>query len=70
MAVVLIAAYSCERCSHCWLPRQGIEKNPELQKGVCPRCKSPYWNKPRKHSRSPEQMAAQRPNTEIIVKVA
>ena len=32
----------CTRCGHVWYPRQ--PQNPE----VCPKCKSPYWNKPRK----------------------
>ena len=32
----------CKRCGHDWIQR-GIE----LPK-VCPRCKSPYWNKKRR----------------------
>ncbi len=32
----------CTRCSHTWLPRGDV-----LPK-VCPFCKSPYWNNPRK----------------------
>jgi Zn finger protein HypA/HybF involved in hydrogenase expression len=31
----------CQRCEHTWHPR--TENIPE----VCPKCKSPYWNKPR-----------------------
>ena len=30
----------CERCKHTWITR--TEEIPV----VCPRCKSPYWNKP------------------------
>ena len=33
--------YRCERCGHEWLPR-----NDQAPK-VCPKCKSPYWDKPR-----------------------
>ena len=33
----------CERCNHIWIPR-GEKTEPE----VCPKCHSPYWNKPRK----------------------
>jgi uncharacterized OB-fold protein len=33
---------SCNRCMHSWFPRSEI--GPE----VCPRCKSPYWNKERR----------------------
>ncbi len=35
-------AYRCERCGHVWIPRG--EETPR----VCPKCKSPYWNKPRR----------------------
>ena len=30
----------CLRCNHEWLPRQE-----EIM--ICPKCKSPYWNKER-----------------------
>ena len=33
----------CLRCSHSWL-RRSLAKIP----GTCPRCCSPYWNRPRK----------------------
>jgi DNA-directed RNA polymerase subunit RPC12/RpoP len=38
--------YRCERCSHEWVP-----KDAEIEPSVCPKCKSPYWNKPRKNAR-------------------
>lgn len=34
--------FRCERCEHEWVPRN--EEEPR----VCPKCKSPYWNRPRK----------------------
>lgn len=36
--------YKCERCGHEWVPR-----NKEYPK-VCPKCKTPYWDRPRKKS--------------------
>ena len=33
----------CLRCGHSWL-RRSLAKIP----GTCPRCCSPYWNRPRK----------------------
>ncbi len=43
MPKVKLWGYKCERCGHEWLPRtQGQEPK------VCPRCKSPYWNTPRR----------------------
>ena len=35
--------YKCERCEHEWIPR-----NKEETPIICPKCKSPYWNKPKK----------------------
>lgn len=39
---ITVMGWRCERCSHEWIPRDEGEPN------VCPKCKSPYWNKPRK----------------------
>jgi len=41
---ITVMGYRCERCSHEWIPRRDLEQEPS----VCPKCKSPYWNKPRK----------------------
>lgn len=35
--------YRCERCGHDWVPREQ-----EQEPRVCPKCKSPYWNRPRR----------------------
>lgn len=42
MPKVQLWGYRCERCGHEWLPRQ------EGEPRVCPKCKSPYWDRPRK----------------------
>ena len=34
----------CLRCAHQWV-RRNLNKDPR----VCPKCKSPYWDRPRKH---------------------
>jgi hypothetical protein len=36
----------CERCNYEWIPRN-LQVEPEM----CPKCKSPYWNKPRKEGK-------------------
>lgn len=41
---ITVMGFRCERCSHEWLPRGDLEQEPR----VCPKCKSPYWNRPRK----------------------
>ena len=43
MARITIEGYQCERCDHPWVPRTKIDEEPI----ICPKCKSPYWNKPR-----------------------
>lgn len=52
MTKVLLAVwgYRCERCEHEWIPRD-TENEPR----VCPKCKSPYWNKPRKAVKPPDK---------------
>ena len=40
---ITVMGYRCERCSHEWIPR-----DPEQSPSVCPKCKSPYWDRPRK----------------------
>lgn len=40
---ITVMGYRCERCSHEWIP-----KDSEREPSVCPKCKSPYWNRPRK----------------------
>ncbi|MBV9176918.1 MAG: hypothetical protein JO327_09965 [Nitrososphaeraceae archaeon] len=42
MGEITLKGFICERCGHKWAPREN-----EVPK-VCPRCKSPYWNTPRK----------------------
>ena len=49
MPKVQIWGFRCSRCGHEWLPREGIE-HPK----VCPNCKSPYWDRPRRDEVSPE----------------
>ena len=36
------AGFKCERCGHEWIPN-----DIKIEPTVCPKCKSPYWNKPR-----------------------
>jgi len=48
MAVVEIIrkGFKCERCGHEWVPHD-IKDEPK----VCPLCKSPYWDTPRKNKK-------------------
>jgi len=41
---VKIKGYKCGRCGHEWVPRK--KEIPV----VCPKCKSPYWDKKRRNS--------------------
>lgn len=42
---ITVMGYKCERCGHEWIPND-MGKEPK----VCPKCKSPYWNSPKKES--------------------
>ena len=48
----------CLRCNHAWL-RRSLARAP----GTCPRCCSPYWNRPRKgeEASQPRQPTLSRP---------
>ncbi|PIV67765.1 MAG: hypothetical protein COS08_08505 [Euryarchaeota archaeon CG01_land_8_20_14_3_00_38_12] len=43
---ITLSGYRCERCGHQWAPKK-IGNNPR----VCPKCKSPYWDVPKKVKR-------------------
>ncbi|CAG0980929.1 hypothetical protein ANRL2_02433 [Anaerolineae bacterium] len=36
--------YRCLRCEHRWSPKKQGSEPPR----ICPKCKSPYWDKPRR----------------------
>ena len=40
---ITVMGYHCERCTHEWIP-----KSQKKEPSVCPKCKSPYWDKPRR----------------------
>lgn len=49
MGHVKLDGYVCDRCGHTWLPRDHAEDE-QAAPTVCPKCKSPYWNKPRQQA--------------------
>jgi hypothetical protein len=52
---ITVMGYRCERCGHEWIPRGGnLEEVPR----VCPKCRSPYWNTPRKAKNTYEHFMA------------
>lgn len=42
---ITVMGFRCERCGHEWIPR--IESDGDEPR-ICPKCKSAYWNQPRK----------------------
>lgn len=46
MVTIKTKGYRCLRCGHEWIPKRKEEPR------VCPNCKSPYWNKPRKKAKT------------------
>jgi DNA-directed RNA polymerase subunit RPC12/RpoP len=45
MPQITLKGYLCERCGHKWLPKDETMKD---KPKVCPKCKSPYWDTPRR----------------------
>ena len=43
---ITVLGYRCERCEWEWVPRG--ENAPR----VCPKCKSPYWDRPRREAQT------------------
>lgn len=43
---VLIEGNKCHRCGHEWRPLN-LNDKPK----VCPKCKSPYWDRPKKNKK-------------------
>lgn len=42
--ILKIYGFKCKRCNHTWIPRKK-----EIR--VCPKCKSPYFDEPRKRKK-------------------
>jgi predicted Zn-ribbon and HTH transcriptional regulator len=51
VAKVQLWGWRCERCGHEWVPRN---RKTEDVPTVCPNCKNPYWNKPRRTAKTEE----------------
>lgn len=50
----LVTVYLCDRCGHEWIPRNALDRRDEDElPTVCPKCKSPYWNRPRQTETKP-----------------
>ena len=52
MAIIQIAGFRCERCDKVWAPKSVNQDDPSKVEMpvICPKCKSPYWNRPRKET--------------------
>ena len=43
---ITVWGFRCGRCKYEWVPRDPDSKD---EPRFCPKCKSPYWNKPRQY---------------------
>ncbi len=51
---ITVMGYRCERCGHEWIPRRAGSPPPE----TCPKCKSAFWDRPRKGIMTYQDFAA------------
>ena len=54
--VVTVPQYTCERCSHRWLPKRPESATPKTCANA--KCRSPYWDTPRRRV-DPDDMVGQ-----------
>jgi len=54
MPEVEVSAYKCSRCGHIWMPRDISWREEGVKPAVCPKCKSPYWDRPKKKEQKNE----------------
>ena len=40
-----IIKFKCKRCKHSWFPRDEVYITGKEKPIICPKCKSPYWDK-------------------------
>ncbi len=53
MGRVDFSGFKCERCGHLWAPRQALDSGEEVAlPKVCPKCKSAWWDVPRKEKKA------------------
>ena len=48
---ITVKGHKCERCGHEWISKSKKRKVPIL----CPKCKSAYWNIPKKQQEKTEE---------------
>ena len=48
MAKIMIEGIKCERCGNEWTPQKS-RREKGIKPKVCPKCKSPYFDTPRKN---------------------
>ena len=58
LAYVMIEGYMCERCHYRWGSRTGTGTRSKSDPKVCPKCKTPYWNLPRRNNMPTDKQAA------------
>ncbi|OFV98268.1 MAG: hypothetical protein A3H28_08065 [Acidobacteria bacterium RIFCSPLOWO2_02_FULL_61_28] len=50
---ITVMGCRCERCGYEWIPRE-----PDVEPEACPKCKSAYWNRPKKHGEKVASMTS------------
>ncbi len=50
MPEISVHGYECCRCGHTWVPTSFTSRGEgrRIRPLICPKCKSPYWDTPRR----------------------
>lgn len=43
-----VPAWECNRCGHIWVGRNWPSRDDGEKPMLCPKCRTPYWDTPRK----------------------
>jgi len=41
---ITVKGFECSKCKHQWIDRKGARKHDTARPGLCPKCKTPYWD--------------------------
>jgi hypothetical protein len=63
ISTIEVTLYTCERCGYEWIPRDALSATEPPKVCPNPKCKSPYWNTPRRETKPASKKKAGKKRT-------